>query len=351
MRIPVSLALIFCLCSISPAQLPTGWRQHDFDRPAPVIVTPGDFDPSGNAGPTVPAPSDAIVLFDGTDLSAWRSADGGDAKWVLVDGVMESVSNAGYVFTRETFGDCQLHIEWSSPQKVVGNGQGRGNSGVYLMGKYEVQVLDSFDNPTYADGSAASIYGQFPPLVNASRGPGQWQSYDIVFRRPRFDPHGNVVSLPRITVLHNGIVVQDATEPFAPTSWLVPGRFDHHADQLPLSLQDHGNPVRYRNIWIRRLDENPRPAPVQPYETATIQLSTDEIDKLVGRFGNQQFTRAGRTLQVSFGGSTQDLIAINPTTFHARITAATFVFELGEDGVAKSVTREFGGDTSTSNRE
>lgn len=345
MRNLLSAALFLFITSIATAQLPNGWRQHDFDRPVPTVVTPGE------ASLPVAPPSDAIVLFDGTDLSAWRDAEGGDAKWVLVDGVMESVKNAGYVFTRESFGDCQLHIEWMSPQKVEGDSQGRGNSGVFLMGRYEVQVLDSFNNRTYADGSAASIYGQFPPLVNASRGPGEWQSYDIVFRRPRFDSHGNVLSPPRVTVLHNGVVVQDATEPFGPTSWLVPGKFDHHADQLPLSLQDHGNPVRYRNIWIRRLDENPRRPPVQPYETETVQLSPEELDKLVGKFGMHEFIRDGRMLRVRFGGSTQDLIAITPTTFHARYTAATFTFEMDEDGNAKSVTREFGGDTAKAKRD
>ncbi len=350
MRSFLSIVLIFsavsvATVSVATAQLPNGWRQHDFDRPVPKVVTPGE------AVLPAPPPSDAIILFDGTDLSAWRDSEGGDAKWVLVDGVMESVKDAGYVFTRQTFGDCQLHIEWASPEDVQGDSQGRGNSGVFLMGKYEVQVLDSFDNRTYADGSAASIYGQYPPLVNASRGPGQWQTYDIIFRRPRFDSAGDVLSPPRVTVLHNGVVVQDATEPFGPTSWLMPSEFNHHADRLPLSLQDHGNPVRYRNIWVRRLDENPRHAPVQPYETETIELSPSELDKLVGKYGMHEFIRDGRKLRVRFGGSTQDLIAIDPTTFHSRYTAAKFTFELDEEGNAKSVTREFGGDTAKAKRD
>lgn len=336
--------LVGSFSSVS-AQLPNGWRQHDYDRPLPPVVQPGE------AALPVPPPSDAVVLFDGTDLSAWRSGNGGEAKWVIVDGVMESVAGSGYVFTKEEFGDCQLHVEWASPANVKGNSQGRGNSGVFLMGKYEVQVLDSFDNRTYADGSAGSIYGQYPPLVNASRGPGQWQSYDIVFRRPRFSGDGSLASPPRLTVFHNGLVIQDASEPFGPTGWLKPGTFDDKSTRGPLSLQDHGNPVRYRNIWIRPLDEKPRPAPVQAYATESIELSDDQLDALVGKYGMHTVKRDGGGLKVKFGGSQQKMIATSPTTFQTRYTAATFTFELGDDGKAIALTREFGGDRSRAKKD
>ncbi|QDT05440.1 hypothetical protein K227x_38400 [Rubripirellula lacrimiformis] len=340
-----SPVLVLCAwTSLGVAQLPNGWRQHDIDRPLPKVITPGD----GNL--KVTPPSDATVLFDGTDLSQWRSSDGGPSKWVIVDGVMESVAGSGYVFTRQAYGDCQLHIEWASPADVKGNSQGRGNSGVFLMGKYEVQVLDSFENKTYADGSAASIYGQYPPLVNASRGPGQWQSYDIIFRRPRFGASGELVSSPRVTVLHNGVLVQDSTEPFGPTSWLEPGSFDHHSDKLPLSLQDHGNPVRYRNIWIRPLDESPRTPRTTAYETSIVQLTPAELDRLVGKYDGYDVSREDRTLFVRVGGAKLELIATSPLTFNARYTATTLTFNEGDDDAIESVTRTMGGDTHTANR-
>ena len=203
--------------STTIAQLPSGWRAHDLNRPAPKIVDPGKNNlPAG-------VPSDATVLFDGSNLDQWNSAEG-EAKWKVVDGAMESVPGSGYVFTKEKFGDCQLHVEWASPATPQGDGQGRGNSGVYLMGKYEIQVLDSFDNSTYADGSAGSIYGQYPPLVNASRKPGEWQSYDIIFRRPRFDDSDELKSPARITVLHNGVLIQNNEEAYGPTNWIQHNR-------------------------------------------------------------------------------------------------------------------------------
>lgn len=221
------------------------WRVHDSRRPTPSVVTPGST-------PGAP-PSDAVVLFDGTSLDGWRSTQDGPAKWRVVDGAME-VNGTGSIETTRAFGDCQLHVEWAAPAEVVGESQGRGNSGVFLMERYEVQVLDSFDNVTYADGQAAAMYGQRPPLVNASRAPGEWQSYDIVFRRPHFADDGTVDVPARITVFHNGVVVHDA-EPFVgATTHKKLARYVPHADELPLQLQDHGNPIRYRNIWIRQLD-------------------------------------------------------------------------------------------------
>jgi len=220
------------------------WAVHDKNRPLPPVVVPAKL-------PGQP-PSDAIILFDGSDLSQWVSTkDSGPAKWKVENGYTEIVKKTGSIRTRRSFGDCQLHIEWATPTQITGSGQDRGNSGVYLMGRYEVQVLDSYNNVTYADGQAAAIYGQNPPMVNACRPPGQWQSFDIIFRRPDFKS----LTPATITVLHNGVLVQD--------HWVLEGTTVHeeraeysaHEDKLPLMLQSHHNPVRYRNIWLRELPE------------------------------------------------------------------------------------------------
>jgi hypothetical protein len=224
------------------------WAIHDLDRPVPPVVDPGP------AGPPMPTPSDAIVLFDGKSLSQWEDGKGGPAGWKVENGYAEVVAKTGSIRTKKGFGDCQLHIEWASPVEVKGESQERGNSGVFLMDIYEVQVLDSYDNRTYADGQAAAVYGQYPPLVNACRKPGEWQSYDIVFRRPHFDAAGKVLQPARMTVFHNGILVHDNVELTGPTGHKARPPYKPHADKLPLSLQDHGNPVRYRNIWLRELE-------------------------------------------------------------------------------------------------
>jgi hypothetical protein len=229
--------------------MPEKWDIHDMNRPLPPVVDPGP------AGPPAPAPSDALILFDGQNLSRWQAAEGGPAKWKVENGCMEVVAKAGSIRTNTGFGDCQLHVEWATPAVVSGEGQDRGNSGVFLMDTYEVQVLDSSNNRTYADGMAAAIYGQYPPLVNASRKPGEWQTYDIIFHRPRFDGEGKVTIPARMTVIHNGVLVQDNVELLGPTAHKMRVPYKAHADKLPLSLQDHGNPVRYRNIWIRELKE------------------------------------------------------------------------------------------------
>lgn len=222
---------------------------HSTDRPQPRLVPPGR--PSSPA----PPPSDAIVLFDGTSLEGWRGTGpaGAAARWKVVDGYLEVVGGAGSIESRQGFGDAQLHVEWAAPDPPRGSGQNRGNSGVFLMGRYEVQVLDSHDNVTYPDGQAGAIYGQYPPLVNAARPPGAWQSYDIVFRAPRFTATGAVESPARMTIFHNGILVQDNVALLGPTSNQRRDPYSAHPDRLPLSLQDHGDPVRFRNIWIRDL--------------------------------------------------------------------------------------------------
>ena len=229
------------------------WAVHDMSRPLPKVVTPGTASTEQQPGRP---PSDAIVLFDGKDLSKWVSdKDGGPAKWKVENGYMEVTRKTGHIRTKQAFGDCQLHVEWACSTEIDDSGQSRGNSGVFLMGKYEVQVLDSYNNTTYADGQAASIYGQEPPMVNACLPPGRWQSYDIIFRRPRFDKNGKVVCPSRITVLQNGVLVQENFELEGPTRHKKRTRYKPHGDKLPIRIQDHGEPVRYRNIWIRKLPE------------------------------------------------------------------------------------------------
>lgn len=230
------------------AQTPASWPVHSMDRPRPPVVRP----PA--EGPFTPPPSDAIVLFDGSSLGEWRSGDG-PARWAVRDGYVEVVAGTGALVTARAFGDIQLHVEWATPGTVEGHGQERGNSGVFLMNHYEVQILDSYQNETYADGQAAALFGQAVPLVNASRPPGGWQVYDIVFRRPRFGPDGRVLLPARATVLHNGVLVHDAVEFAGRTVFNRPATYQPHADKLPLSLQDHGNPIRFRNIWVRELPE------------------------------------------------------------------------------------------------
>jgi hypothetical protein len=239
-----------CAAAIASAQGATQWPQHSLDRPQPPIVTPRP------AGAPIPPPSDAIVLFDGASLGNWRTTDSvpAAAKWKVANGYMEVVAGSGGVQTARAFGDVQLHVEWMAPAPPSSaTGQNRGNSGVFLMSRYEVQVLDSYENKTYPDGQAGSLYGQFPPLVNASRRPGEWQTYDIVFRAPRFDTGGAVTSPARMTVFHNGVLVQDNTTLLGPTSHMRRAPYETHADRLPISLQDHGDPVRFRNIWVREL--------------------------------------------------------------------------------------------------
>lgn len=248
-----TLCCFLVLCTLllvmpAQAQQPVIWDIHDMERPRPEVVTPGTSPTMG-----MQPPADAVVLFDGTGLDAWETHDGNPAGWKIEDGYMEVVAGTGSIRTKEAFGDVQLHLEWASPAVVEGEGQGRGNSGVFFMGRYEVQVLDSYQNDTYPDGQAAALYGQYPPLVNATRPPGAWQTYDIIFRRPHFDAEGNLIKPARVTVFHNGIVVQDNRELLGPTSHKQRTPYQMHPGALPFGLQDHGNPVRFRNIWIRPL--------------------------------------------------------------------------------------------------
>ncbi len=235
-----------------------GVMVHETDpalQPPPPVVTPGTESTQEQPGR---APSDAVVLFDGTNLEAWTSEDGKPTQWIVEDGAMLPTEDSGMIRTKQEFGSCQLHVEFATPKEVSGTGQGRGNSGVFLMGHYEVQILDSYENATYPDGQAAALYGRNVPLVNACRPPGEWQSFDIVFHRPVFNEQGEVVRKATFTVFHNGVLVHDHVELSGGTLWDGPHAvidYVPHGDKGPVMLQDHGNPVRFRNVWIRELED------------------------------------------------------------------------------------------------
>lgn len=214
-------------------------------EPVPAIVQPG-------TQPGDP-PSDAMILFDGTSLDAWTGLNGNPVRWSVENDVLTVVPRTGDIMTRDSFGDCQLHIEWRTPRVIEGEGQGRGNSGIFFIKRYEVQILDSYENATYPNGQAASIFKQHIPLVNVSRPPGQWQTYDIIFTAPRFNEHGRLKSQARMTVFHNGVVVHNNVALIGTTVDVGSPSVLPHGDHGPIVLQDHGNPVSFRNIWIRNL--------------------------------------------------------------------------------------------------
>lgn len=230
--------------------LPDGkWRVHDADRPYPSVVTPG-------AVPGAP-PSDAVVLFDGKSLDAWQSQS---TPWTVKDGVATSVPRAGgggenALVSKQSFGDVQLHLEFRSPYPPTKTSQDRGNSGIWFMQRYEIQILDGYQNPTYADGTVGAIYGWKPPLVNPSRAPGEWQSYDVVFERPHFGADGKLLRPAYITAFLNGVLVQNRQPWLGGTIWRKVGTYEAHADAAPIQLQDHNSPVSFRNIWVRPLPE------------------------------------------------------------------------------------------------
>jgi hypothetical protein len=217
----------------------------EYYEPAAPVVTPGKA--------ASDAPSDAIILFDGKDASKWEAKNGGAVAWTIENGALTVKAGTGEISTKEGFGDCQLHIEWRTPSVVKGDGQGRGNSGIFLMGKYELQVLDNYNNKTYVNGQAGSIYKQLPPLVNACRPPGEWQTYDVVFTAPTFNENGSVKTQAKITVIHNGVLVQNNQTIWGATQYIGISNYEKHGPKEPIRLQDHGNPVSFRNIWIRNL--------------------------------------------------------------------------------------------------
>ena len=291
------------------AQPDPAWLDHDRDRPQPPAIQPAIPSHGAEAGK---APSDAVTLFDGKDISAWVAMDGSPTKWKVHDDCLECVKGSGYVRTLQNFGDCQLHIEWATPAPPKGEGQGRGNSGVFFgLDRYEVQVLDSYQAKTYADGSAGAIYGQYPPLVNASLPPGEWQVYDIIYEAPRFDAASKFISPVHLTVFHNGVLIQNRVALTGPTSWLERAPYHYHPEKQPISLQDHGNPVRYRNIWIRELG---KPAKKE------FSLPVALLDGYAGTYDRIEIQREENQLTARMGSVKFLLFAESPTRFFAKTT-------------------------------
>ena len=228
------------------------WKITEIWEPEPMVITPGNTNSE--------APSDAIALFDGSDLDSWVHKTGEDAKWSVQDGYFTVKPGSGDILTKQFFGSCQLHVEWRSPSIIESEGQGRGNSGVYFMENtklgdtgYEVQVLDSYNNRTYSNGQAASVYKQHIPLVNASKKPGEWQNYDIIFNAPVFSDDGQLIKHAYLTVFHNGVLVQNNVQIQGYVKFIGYPEYKAHPSKLPIKLQDHGNLVSYRSIWIREL--------------------------------------------------------------------------------------------------
>jgi hypothetical protein len=321
------IALLAALCAAPPLRAGApdpNWLDHDRTRPQPPVVSPPIPSTAEQGGK---APSDAVVLFGGKDLSQWCSMDGTPTRWITRDGYMECVKGSGYVRTVQNFGDCQLHIEWATPVPAHGEGQGRGNSGVFFgLDRYEVQVLDSFESKTYADGSAGAVYGQYPPLANVCRPPGEWQTYDIIYTAPKFDAESKLLSPTRLTVIHNGVLIQNNVDLTGPTSWLERAPYQPHPEKQPLSLQDHGNPVRFRNIWVRELGK-PGKKEITPPRAL--------LDTYIGHFlsadrNEFEITREGDQLVARMGGARFVMFAESPTHFFAKTTDVQIEFPGGD---------------------
>ncbi len=351
--ITIACLLIGLSAADAAAQTEARWKSHDVTRPHPPVVT------SAAQDDLIAPPSDAIVLFDGKDLSKWRGEDGTEATWIVEDGNLRPSGKGEDLYSVQPFGDVQLHVEWASPLPTRGTGQGRGNSGVFFMGLYEVQILDSYQNETYADGQAAALYGQTPPLVNACLPPGEWQTYDIVFRRPRFAPGGECTEPVRLTVFHNGVLVQDNVPLCGGTMWLQPMPYSFHPDKLPLSLQDHGNPVRFRNIWVRALCETAPRGPGRGEAEPVIALSAEQLDRYVGVYKSKPDAESsfdifsdGKQIHCLFGKQRArvDLVPHSLTRFSMRWAAAHVEFVLPEDGPATAMSLHVGGGAFTVKR-
>jgi hypothetical protein len=364
--IPFAAALLALGAADAAAQVaptPTAWRQHEITRPKPPVVAPA------SQTLPVPPPPDAVILFDGRDMSGWVGRDG-TPTWIAQNGYMEAVPGRGPIQSKEEFGDVQLHVEWAAPNPPNGTSQDRGNSGILLMaGRYEVQVLDSYQADTYSDGQAGAIYGQYPPLFNATRAPGEWQTYDIYFRRPRFSERGALLEPARMTVVHNGILIQNNEILRGETTYLVSGSYAAQPEQAPLQLQDHSHPVRYRNIWARRLPERPEPA--AGYVPRAVTLTAAQLDRLAGNYfrapnpnataqqtaaaqQNQTpayvITRDGNALFVRIGtNAPQRAIPLSENQLWLTHTAATMSFAPSADG-SLQLTWDMGGARSTAVR-
>jgi hypothetical protein len=240
------LTALFLLISSMPALFAQNTSATtEIWKPVPNVITPG--------ATNTDAPSDAVILFNGSSAAAWQHGDGSESKWVVAGNVLTVTPGSGALQTKQKFGDCQLHIEWRTPAEVKGDGQARGNSGVFMMGRYEIQIMDSYNNPTFSNGQAGSVYKQHIPLVNACKPPGEWQSFDIIFSAPRFSDNGSLLEPARVTILQNGVLVQNNVSIWGSVTNTGMPKYEKHAAKESLSLQDHNNPMSFRNIWIREL--------------------------------------------------------------------------------------------------
>ncbi|AMV40411.1 family 16 glycoside hydrolase [Planctomyces sp. SH-PL62] len=325
---------------------PSGWRQHDVHRPKPTVAEPADWSLAA------PAPPDAVVLFDGRNLDAWESASGGPAEWTVADGGFAVAPGKGAIRTKEEFGDVQIHLEWASPDPAVGTGQNRGNSGLFVMGAFELQIIDSYKADTYADGMAGALYGQYPPLYNATKPPGAWQAYDIAFRAPRFSPDGALREPARVSAFLNGVLVQDNESLVGGTSWLEAVAYEPGVSTGPIELQDHGHPVKFRNIWLRKLPERRPPTDAERQEPKVVALPAAELDALAGSYAEQaeergltiEVTRQGDDLlmRLPFRATPLRIVPIAPLQFVLPYTQGGLTFEKDEKGRAKAVQLTIG---------
>ena len=323
------------------------WKIHDMNRPKPQVV-----EPVVQSLP-VAAPKGAIILFKAGDLSQWKGKDSGVAKWKLEKDYMEIVPGTGAIESKESFGDMFLHVEWASPDDTTRKGQDRGNSGIFFMGQYEMQVLDSYQADTYADGQAGAVYGQAPPRFNACKPRGEWNAYDIAFRRPRFNEDGTVKSPARITVIHNGILIQDNEEYKGPTSWLKYLPYKAHADKMPMSLQEHNCKVRFRNIWAIPLPELAMPANVESEKP--VAMTDADLDKFTGTYERPganapiMVTKKNGSLYADFfwRPGELELLPISAKEFALKETAGTLTFNTDDKGNATDLVFHLGGDDMT----
>lgn len=336
------------LSAQSASEAAPAWRQHDFDRPQPPRV-----EPAAQTLP-VPPPSDATVLIgpDGSGLDAWESASGGDAPWATREGALVIVPGSGAIQTRESFGDVQLHIEWTAADEPQKTSQDRSNSGVFFLdGRYEVQILDTYDNRTYADGAAGAIYGQFPPLAAPLRPTGEWNAYDVFFRAARFDEGGALTEPARLTVLINGVLVQNNEVLPGTTIWLESLPYEAHPREGKIQLQDHGSPVRFRNLWVRETPD--RPAPPAGYGAVeAVEVSDADLDRLVGTYlrdGDSPFvierTDSGLGLSMPWRPGVLRMIPTSATTFQLANTAGVLEFTLDGAGRPTALAFTMGGRT------